>query len=182
MLKNFSFIALALFFSNVSHSADFMKAPKFAIKNGVIILTNAGDDFVDEVASKQVRGKLRKVAKKKAYEWVDKFAKLSNKTAQASPDFTPINNLFNHLNLCDEIIAELYLANGEAPGAPLSKSEQISDRGKRRLMEHLEGLRKKLNEDAQVLVSKNNSKNFQKMIEFYDAALKETLDISQANN
>ena len=179
MLKTLQVLILAFFFSNFIQAEDFMKAPKFAIKNGVIVLTEAGDNFVDEVARKQVTGKLRKVNKKEAYVWVDKFVKLSNSSAQAKPDFTPLNNLFNHLNLCDEILRELYLKPGEDPGEALKKSEQISEKGKERLMGHLEGLRKKLNEDSKTLVSKNNSTNFQLMIKFYDAALKETLDLAK---
>jgi len=152
--------------------------PKFSINSDKqIVLSAAGNLFVKNVAKRQVNGRLKLVTKTQAYKWMDRFIKLSNRKAQQSADFTPVNNLFNHLELCDEILGELILAPGEIQTA-LKKEEEIPKKRKEKLLEELNGLKAKLREDTKLLVESGSRENFIVLIDFYDKALKETLDIN----
>jgi hypothetical protein len=132
---------------------------------------------VTNVASKQVNGRLKLVTKKQAYEWMDRFIKLSNKEAQKRADFTPVNNLYRHLALCDEILGELILESGEVQNV-LKDDEKIPEKRKEKLMTELNNLRGKLREDIKDLVTDNSQPSMKILVDFYDKALKETLDIN----
>lgn len=153
-------------------------ASKFDVNgSGRIHLTEAGHEFARTTAQMQVNGRLRLITKREAYEWMDRFIKLSNKKAQQSPDFTPVNNLKNHLALCDELLAELLLPKNQSQLA-LAENEKIPEKRKKQLVAELEKLRAKLKEDVSELVTDPSRENMKIIISFYDKALKETLDIN----
>ncbi|MEZ4814088.1 MAG: hypothetical protein R3A80_02635 [Bdellovibrionota bacterium] len=162
--------------TSLSLAAPYSSTPKFEVRGGKIAITPAGYTFIENVVKQQVTGKIRKVKKKEAYEWAEKFIKLSNRKAVESADFTPINNLFNHLILCDDLFSSIY-APDENNSAPLAKSDEIPEKRKEKLLAELKNLRKKIEEDSEVLVSSASLDDFNLIINFYDKALKETLDI-----
>ena len=151
---------------------------KFALnKKGRIVLTESGNAFIEKISGKQVTGAIRKITKKEAYVWVDKFTKLSDKDAQKSKDFTPTNNFLNHLALCDTLLADLYRP-GENNSLPLAKGEGLPEGRKKMIKIELDKLRVKLTADVVELVSEGSRENLSKIIDFYDTALKETLELN----
>lgn len=179
-MQQFSRLILSVycFFASVSLvlAAPYSSAPKFEIRNGKIAITPTGYTFIENVVKRQVTGRIKKVKKKEAYEWAEKFIKLSNRKAVESADFTPINNLFNHLSLCDELFSSIY-APGENNSTPLDKSDEIPAKRKEKLLAELENLRNKIKDDSEELVNPASLGDFNLIINFYDKALQETLDL-----
>jgi hypothetical protein len=179
-LKKFS-LSLAVFslFSPLAIGNNALLSAEKFIKNQRgerILLTKAGVDFANTIASQQITGKINKIPKQEAYKWLDRFVKLSNKQAQKKEDFTPVNNFLNHLKLCDELFAEIYAPQG-AEAKALKALQEIPPKRKEMLMRELEKLREEIRADTRELVETNHQKAFQKITALYDLALKETLDI-----
>ena len=166
-----SFIA-----STCAFAYTYTRDPKFQIRSDHIVLTAGGYTFLENIAKKPVGGTIRKITKKEAYQWVDKFIKLSNRAAISRPDFTPINNLMNHLALCDELLANIYSPYSDN-SPPLPAGDQIPKNRKEKLLNELVNLRKKLSADINELVAEQSRDDFTLIVDYYDRALRETLDI-----
>jgi hypothetical protein len=159
-----------------SKNSDSEKFEKTTIEGKEFItLTPAGNTFSNTVAKQQITGKIKKITKTEALAWVVKFVKLSDKEAQKSPDWNSINNFYNHLILCDELLNKMLINNAEEapPG-----DDKIPDGLKKMLIGKLEELREKLKTDIETLVDPNSRANFKVLVDFYDKALKETLDLN----
>ncbi len=151
--------------------------PKFQKQNGKIHFTDAGRKFVDEIKGKEVAGTLRKIKSSQARSWVVRFAELSDREAMKSPDFTPLNNLYNHLVLCDKLLQTLVLAPNEGVNKVRIK-DRIKAHEKEKLDEELEKLRNKLNADIATLIDTKSQADFRALVEYLDKALRETTDMN----